>query len=318
MVSLNRPDLVIQCLASVEEFTRSVSYEIHLVALNYDDRALAPILERFPRLVAHRVTGPSGYSQNNNIALKAAKGRYAVILNDDTVLTDDLFGQIVRVLDNEPDVVAACPVLRNPDGSIQMAVRGRFTPLSFMVEQLRLDRVIPRKWAIRLGAFDRTWLPEDARGPIDIQTGTGACFVVRKSALERIGFLDEEYFLSPDDIDWSVRLGRIGRLVLLPQASLTHYASTTLKRSYVAVVPTVYAGCYTFMRRHYGRLSEWTVRFVLGLVWSAFLSAAWTVISVMGHSQRARIMRRARWNCVRFAFSLASSSDVFKKLSRNP
>ena len=313
MVSLNRPDLAMQCLASIDKFTRSISYEVHLVALNFDEQALSSLLKSHPKVLVHRVSGVRGYSQNNNVALRAAGGRYAVILNDDTVLVDDLFGTIVRVLDARPDVVGACPVLRNPDGSLQMGFRGRFTPLAFVAEQLRIDRLMPRAWAIRLGAFDRPWLPESDH-PIEIETGTGACFLARREALAAIGFLDETYFLAPDDIDWSVRLRRLGRLLLFPKASLIHYGSTTLRPSHYAVVPTVYAGCYAFFRRYYGRLSEWMIRMVLGLLWSSTLCTAWTLVSIVTRSPRARIMRRARKNCVRFAFSSASTSEIFAQL----
>jgi GT2 family glycosyltransferase len=315
MVSLNRADLAVQCLASIEKFTRSITYEVHLVAHNFDEEPLLDLLSKHPNTVVHRVNGVRGYSQNNNVALRAARGRYVVILNDDTVLGNDLFGQVVRLLDSNPDIVGACPVLRYPDGSLQMGIRGRFTPFSFLAEQLRLDRLIPGEWASRIGAFDRPWLPSDRDGPIDIDTGTGACFVARREALEAIGFLDEKYFLAPDDIDWSVRLGQVGRVVLLPKSSLVHYASTTLKRSYFAVVPTVYAGCYTFFRRYYGRLSEWMLRLVLGFAWSGLLSVAWAAVALVHGSIRARIMRRARWNCVRFAFSNASSPEVFARLN---
>jgi GT2 family glycosyltransferase len=314
IVSLNRADLVRQCLATIVKFTVSITYEIHVVAHNYDPDSLADLAQSYPSVLIHRMSGIRGYSQNNNVALKAARGRYAVILNDDTILDDDLFGQMVAFLDAHTDVVGACPVLRYPDGSLQMGVRGRLTPASFLAEQLRLDRFVPMRWAIWLGAFDRPWLPRDDGRPIDIEVGTGACFMARWSALQAIGFLDEAYFLAPDDIDWSVRLGRVGRLVLLPTLSLTHLASATLSRSYHAVVPTVYAGYYTFFRRHYGQISEWLVRIAAGFLWSFLLSAAWALLCLVRNSPRPCVMRRARWNCVRFAFSQASSSEVFARL----
>src|SRR6266496_49760 len=314
IVSLNRADLVRQCLATIIKFTVSITYEIHVVAHNYDPDALADIARAYPAVVIHRVSGIRGYSQNNNVALRAARGRYAVILNDDTILGGDLFGRMVSFLDAQTDVVGACPVLRYPDGSRQMGVRGRLTPASFLVEQLRLDRFVPMRWAIRFGAFDRPWLPTGDGGPIDIEVGTGACFMARRSALQTIGFLDEVYFLAPDDIDWSVRLRQVGRLVLLPSLSLTHLASATLSRSYPTVVPTVYAGYYTFFRRYYGRLWEWMVRLVAGFLWSSLLSAMWALLCLVRRSPRACVMKRARWNCVRFAFSQARSPEVFARL----
>jgi N-acetylglucosaminyl-diphospho-decaprenol L-rhamnosyltransferase len=314
IVSLNRPDLVEQCLASIEAVTRSIAYEVHLVAHNFDVVPLDQIRRRHPSLIVHRVAGIRGYSQNNNVALRAARGRHVAILNDDTILGDDLFGKLVQFLDCNQDITAVCPVLQNSDGSLQMGYRGRFTPLAFIAQQLRVDRLVPVRWAVRLGAFDRPWLPEGNGDPVEIEAGTGACFVARREALKAIGFLDEDYFLGPDDIDWTIRLRRLGRVVLLPDASLTHLAGATLRKTYYAVLPAVYAGCYTFFRRHYGRGAEWAIRLALGCVWSFMLSAAWGVSALLLDSAQARSMKRARWNCVRFAFSRAPSPDVFARL----
>ena len=347
IVSLNRPDLVEQCLASIEAVTRSIAYEVHLVAHNFDLVPLDQIRRRHTSLIVHRVAGIRGYSQNNNVALKAARGRHVAILNDDTILGDDLFGKLVQFLDCNQDITAVCPVLQNSDGSLQVGYRGRFTPLAFIAQQLRVDRLVPVRWAVRLGAFDRPWMPEGNGDPLDIEAGSGACFVaqarrrpwsccawprIRRNtrpsrsldatpfpgasgeALEAIGFLDEDYFLGPDDIDWTVRLRRLGRVVLLPDASLTHLAGATLRKTYYAVLPAVYAGCYTFFRRHYGRPAEWAIRLALGCVWSFMLSAAWGVSALVLDSAQARTMKRARWNCVRFAFSRAPSPDVFARL----
>lgn len=315
LVSLNRPDLAHQCLTALEENTTAIAYQVHLVAHEYDPFALSELIARHPHVIVHQVSGTRGYSQNNNVAIRAARGRFVAILNDDTVVGNDLFGTLVRFLDEHPDVVAVCPVLRNPDGSLQMGFRGRFTPLSFVASELRIDRLLPRQWAVRLGAFDRPWLPVDRGNAMDIEAGTGACFVARKKALEAIGFLDEDYFLGPDDIDWTVRLRkRAGRVVLLPNANLIHLRGATLGSNYDAVVPAVYAGSYTFFRRHHSRLAEWSVRIGLGFVWSALLTLGWAILGAISHSRRASMMRRARWNCVRFAFSMEPSPSVFARV----
>jgi GT2 family glycosyltransferase len=293
---------------------------VHLVAHNYDPAALGELQREHPSLVLHQVSGIRGYSQNNNVALRAARGRYLVILNDDTMLRDDLFGRLVAFLDRRPDVVAVCPVLRNPDGSVQMGLRGRLTPLAFLAQQLKVDRLLPPRWAARLGAFDRAPLPPENGGPVDLEAGTGACFMVRREALEAIGFLDEAFFLAPDDIDWTMRLRRrAGRVMLLPDASVIHLGGSTLARTYDAVLPSVYAGYYTFFRRYYGPAAEWFIRLTLGLGWSAVLTLGWALVwgggrGGLSRSPRARTMMRARRGCVRFALSRRSSPEVFAEL----
>lgn len=316
IVSLRSVDLARQCLASIAAHTTSVAYEVHLVAVNCDPSSLDDLRRDHPLLVVHQVSGVRGYSQNSNVALRAARSRYVVILNDDTVLSDDAFGKVVRFLDRHPDVAAVCPVLRNPDGTLQVGIRGRLTPAAFVAQQLKVDRLLPRRWAVRLGAFDRPWLPEQDGGPVDIEAGTGACFVARRDALEAIGFLDEEFFLGPDDVDWTMRLRRqVGRVVLLRDVSITHLGGATMAARYHAVLPTVYAGCYTFFRRYYGWGAEWLIRVVLGFAWSALLTVGWSAVWGLSRSPYARIMMRARWGCVRFALVRRSSPQVFAELT---
>ncbi len=315
LVSLNRPDLARQCIASIVAHTRSISFEIHLVAHNFTPGGLETLLECWPEIEVHQVGGVRGYSQNNNVALRAARGRYVVILNDDTILGDDLFGQMVSFLDAHPEVVGACPVLRNPDGSLQLGVRGRFTVLGLVAEQLKLDRLVPAQLAVRLGALQRPWAPASESGPVDVEAGTGACFMARRQAFEAIGFLDEVYFLGPDDVDWTIRLRRqVGHVVLLPDLSLTHLGGSTLGGEYHAVMPAVFAGYYTLLRRHRGCLEEWAARLFLGLAWSSGLAIGWLVVWSLTGSPRARTMMRARWSCARWALSAATSPEVFERV----
>lgn len=317
IVSLNRPDLVRQCLSSIDTCTRGVSYEVHLVAHDYDSDALREIERLHPGLVVHSVSGIRGFSANNNVALHAARGRYVAILNDDTILSSDVFGELVRFLDAHADVAAACPVLRHPGGELQVGVRGRLTLWSLMAQQLKLDRLVPAAWAMRLGAMDRPWLPPHAGEAVDIEAGSGACFVARRAAFAEIGFLDEAYFLGPDDVDWTQRLRqRVGRVVLLPRVSLTHLGGATLGRRSRAVLPAVYAGYYTFLRRYSGPLAEWVARTTLGVVWSAALAMAWGVVWLVSGADRARMMMDARRACVGLAFSRLPSAEIFARQVR--
>src|SRR5712691_5025015 len=135
--------------------------------------------------------------------------------------------------------------------------------------------MLPVALALRLGAMDQPWVPASGEA-VDIEAGTGACFVARRSAVEVVGFLDEGYHLGPDDIDWTHPLRRqVGRVVLLPGVSLTHLGGTTLGRTYYAALPSIFAGYYTYFRRFYGLAAEWGVRRSLGSVWYAFLGAGW-------------------------------------------
>ena len=107
-------------------------------------------------------------------------------------------------------------------------------------------------------------------------------------------------------------------MVLLPGVSITHLGGATLGRRYRAVLPTVYAGYYTFLRRYHGPAAEWVARVALGFLWSAALAVGWGVLWLISRGDRARMLMHARRECVRFAFSPLASPEVFAHLVRSP
>jgi hypothetical protein len=109
---------------------------------------------------------------------------------------------------------------------------------------------------------------------------------------------------------------QVGRVVVLPGVSLTHLGGSTLGRRYGTVLPTTYAGWYTFVRRYDGRATEWAARLILGFALSGLLAAGWSAVWLLSGSGRAEIETRARWACVRFAFSRLSSPEIFARLSQ--
>ena len=84
IVCMNRPDNLYPCLESIRRTTRRVTYEVLVVAYLYDSDCLAKAREDFPWVTFLESNEIRGFSENNNLALKQASGRFCFILNDDT------------------------------------------------------------------------------------------------------------------------------------------------------------------------------------------------------------------------------------------
>ena len=115
IVCMNRTDNLYPCLESIRKFN-SVNCEILVVAYLFDRKKLAQAREDFPevRFIDSRQT--RGFSENNNLALRQARGRYCFILNDDTLFTCDALKSLVEDMEALPrDAAIVSPKLLNSD-----------------------------------------------------------------------------------------------------------------------------------------------------------------------------------------------------------
>jgi GT2 family glycosyltransferase len=225
--SYNTRQLLHQCLVSIYEHTRGITFEIICVDDNSHDGSADMVAIHFPEVVL--VRNPIGlrYAKNNNLGLKLSKARYACLLNSDTKLLGNAFRSLVKFMDKHPDVAACGPKLLNPDMTIQSCIR-RFAGLGTMVMQgLNLHRLFPN------GRVSRRYYASDfdyAREQVVDSIGTTA-FVIRRSTWETAGMLDERLPHFEVDIAYNLMLKRKGHKVYYtPCAEVIHYGSQSINQ----------------------------------------------------------------------------------------
>ena len=224
IVTLNNKKILEGCINSVKQFTGSISYELIVVDNNSSDGTQALVRSKYPGVTLIENNMNLGYSGANNKGLKIAKGRYSVLLNDDTYIKDDAFGKMVAFLDNETDIGVCGPKLLNTDGSVQQ--QGSF-----------LSR---RKWR--------------SKDPTEVNFVIGACMFIRMGIIKKIGLLDENLFFYNDDLDLCKRARSAGfKVVYYPDAQVFHYGGYSSKRSPSKQLMTEgFRGGLYFCRKHYG------------------------------------------------------------------
>ena len=224
IITLNNKKILEGCINSVKQFTSSISYELIVVDNNSNDGTQALIRSKYPGVTLIENNKNLGYSGANNMGLNIAKGRYSVLLNDDTYVKDDSFGKLVAFLDNEPDIGVCGPKLLNTDGSIQL--QGSF--------------LSSRKWR--------------SNDPAEVSFVIGACMFIRMIIIKKIGLLDENLFFYNDDLDLCKRARSAGfKVVYYPDAQVFHYGGYSSKRSpsKQLMIEGFRGGLY-FCRKHYG------------------------------------------------------------------
>jgi N-acetylglucosaminyl-diphospho-decaprenol L-rhamnosyltransferase len=212
IVTLNALPWIERCLESVR------GLETIVVDHGSTDGTLELVRERFPeaRIVEQE---NRGLGAGWNAGMRAAWGRYFLILNADAWVVGDAVERLVAFADARPEAGLVGPRLRNPDGSLQRSVRGFPSPWRLATEYLFLRKLAPRSRA--LNAFYAGGFAHDE--PREVDWVMGACMLVRRAAVEEAGPLDEAFFLFAEETDWCYRLREAGwRVWFCPDGEVVH------------------------------------------------------------------------------------------------
>jgi len=189
-----------------------------------------------------------GFSDNNNFALRQASGRYALLLNPDTEIRPGALTALARFMDGRPDAGIAGAKLLTADGSTQPSCR-RFPTLSTF-----LVRRTPLRFFMRSSALNarHLMLDQTSTGPTEVDWVLGACMFVRREAIEKVGVLDEGFFLYVEDIDWCYRMRQQGwKTWWVPEAEIVHHHQATSDRALVGWHSWVHLkSMFRYWRKH--------------------------------------------------------------------
>jgi GT2 family glycosyltransferase len=239
VVVLNGLPWLERCLESVREC------ETIVVDHGSTDGSPELVRERFPeaRLIEQPNVGMGG---GNNTGMRAASGRYFLLLNSDAWIVGDGVARLAEFADERLDAAVVGPRLRNPDGTLQRSVRGFPTLWRLATEYLFLRKLAPRSQTLNAlygGGFDH----ESVR---EADWLSGACLLVRREATEAVGLFDERFFLFSEETDWCYRFRAAGwKVVFYPGAEVVHVGGATHGgRLYAENL----RGHLRFFAKHYG------------------------------------------------------------------
>ena len=201
-----------ELIESLHKKLKSVSYEIIVVDNASREDEAAKIHELYPTVISIRSNENGGFSGGNNIGIRAAKGKYIFLINNDTYIESDEIAYLVERLESRPEIGGVSPKIRFafPPQHIQFA---GFTPLTKIT--LRNNML----------GFD---CPDN--GSYDTPHPTpylhGAAMIIKREVIEKIGMMPEIFFLYYEEIDWSTSMARAGyELWYEPRCTVFHKES---------------------------------------------------------------------------------------------
>ena len=195
-----------------------------------------------------------GFGTANNQALRVMTGRYALLLNSDAVLTENALSELFACMENHPDAAMACGQLLNADGSRQNSIAAFPSLLTLMTNTPLLEYLFPRRFPSKRYSHS---------GPIEVDSGIGACLMVRMAAMDAVGLFDERYHFFFEETDWAYQMRRAGWKVLhVPTAFIYHLQGQSIGRNLRSRIE-FYRSRYQFFRKWRSGPYDLAVRVVI-------------------------------------------------------
>jgi len=286
IVSWNVRELLKACLNSIYRTKEGLPVEVIVVDGGSEDGSQLMVEQSFPDVKLIARPDNIGFPTGNNIGISQSAGRNVLLLNPDTEIISNALEELSSYLDENRDVGVVAAQLLNPDGTVQSS-RRRFPTLATGVfESTWLQPMAP-------GSIQRNYYFEDepSDAVLDVDWVVGACLMVRRSVVEQVGLLDEDYFMYSEELDWCRRIKTAGwRVVYLPIAQIIHHVGKSSEQALVERHINFQRAKLRYFRKYHGPWAALLIRLVLiiNYSWQLVVEAA---KGAVGHKRDLRWQR---------------------------
>lgn len=264
-----------QALLSVQRALEGMEGDIWVVDNNSVDGSVEMVQEKFPdvHLIANKDN--TGFAVANNQAIRASSGKYVLLLNPDTVVEEDTFKRCITFMEAHPDAGALGVKMIDGSGKfLPESKRGFPTPWVSFCKTFGLSSFFPKSKTFN--GYYLGYLSDDETNEVDVLAG--AFMLMRRSALDKAGLLDEAFFMYGEDIDLSYRIQLAGfKNYYFPETQIIHYKGESTKKGSLNYVKTFYQAMIIFARKHFSGRSAGA--FVLLLHAAIWLRAGMTIVA---------------------------------------
>ncbi|MFN5417589.1 MAG: glycosyltransferase [Flavobacteriia bacterium] len=263
IVNYNVEYFLEQCLNSCFKALRNVSGEIFVVDNNSIDGSNEMVKSKFPTVHLIENKKNVGFSKANNQAIEISKGKYVLLLNPDTVVEEDSFEKVLQFMDENPN--AGGLGVRMLDGKgrfLPESKRGLPTPSVAFFKIFGLSSLFSKSKIF--GKYHLGYLSEFKTNEVDILSG--AFMLLRKETLDKVGLLDETFFMYGEDIDLSYRIILGGyKNYYFPETRIIHYKGESTKKSSVNYVFVFYRAMVIFAQKHFSKNNAKLFSFLINI-----------------------------------------------------
>ena len=284
------------CLKSLAQFPPGIPYEVLVVDNASTDGAREMLAQTYPHIRVICREQRHGFGDNHNRAIEAARGKFLLLLNDDTLLTENALDELLQCAERNPNAAVVGAYLANADGTLQPSCYKFPSPVRCIRENLLLTAAFPHS---RIFGDYRAWR-HDTEQEVDFVGG--AAMLVRREAIAQVGGFNERFFMYAEETDWQYRMMRAGwQTVFCPTARIVHFGGRSTEAMPERQFVEFNRSQVLFMRLWYGIWGVFVQRAAM-IFGSVLRLALWNVIGIVSPKRtvnaRANVAewsRQLRW-----------------------
>ncbi len=251
IVNYNVKHFLDQCLHSVFKATQNMAAEVFVVDNNSVDDSMEMVAKKYPQVISILNKKNVGFSVANNQAIKVSAGEYVLLLNPDTIVEENTFEKTVAFMDHNLDAGGLGVKMIDGTGNfLPESKRGIPTPWVSFCKMTGLTKFFPKSKLF--AGYYMGHLPENETNAVEILAG--AFMMMRKSVLDKVGLLDETFFMYGEDIDLSYRIIKGGfKNYYFADTQIIHYKGESTKKGSLNYVYIFYKAMVIFAQKHFSQ-----------------------------------------------------------------
>jgi len=264
IVNYNVQYFLENCLRTVQIAANKLGEcEVFVVDNNSVDGSMKMVKDKYPDVIRIENKVNVGFSKANNQAILLSKGEFVLLLNPDTVVEEDTFLDCYNFMKATPDAGGLGISMIDGKGIfLPESKRGLPTPSVAFYKIFGLSSLFPK--SKRFGKYHLGYLDNNETNEVDVLSG--AYMWLRKETLDKVGLLDESFFMYGEDIDLSYRITLGGyKNYYFPKARIIHYKGESTKKSSINYVFVFYKAMVIFAKKHFSQKNAKLFSFFINL-----------------------------------------------------
>ena len=260
IVNYNVQYFLDQCIQSIIASKHNLDLEVIVVDNNSVDGSLDMLRAKYPEVKLIANDNNPGFAVANNQAIHIAQGKYVLLLNPDTLLSEDTLDKCFLKMESDPKIGALGVKMLDGKGNFLPESKRGFPDFwTAFYKMSGLSKLFPKSKKFNkyhLGNLDKN---EDH----EIEVLSGAFMFMRKERLEEVGYLDEQFFMYGEDIDLSYRLTKGGyKNHYLSNTSIIHFKGESTKKTSISYTKHFYKAMSIFNKKHFSGSSFLISKFI--------------------------------------------------------
>jgi GT2 family glycosyltransferase len=282
IVNWNTKELLLNCIESLYDETHDAAMEIIVVDNGSSDGSPEAVKSTYPQVKVICNNENLGFAKANNIGIAESVGRYVCLVNSDIKALDAVVDRLSAYMDQHPEIGAIGPKTVNDDMSIRVNTRRFPTLWNTFCETFFLADLFPSHSLFR--GRTMTWFSHMETKNVDVLSG---CFLmVRREVVEKVGALDDTFFIYGEDTDWCKRMNQNKwAVVFFADTKAIHYAGASSSAAPIRFLIELTKADLQYWKKHHN-IIEYSLYQILMIIHFFIRALAWLMSSVIKSSNR--------------------------------